>query len=126
MFYTESNSTLLHSKIFGGEDAVQGSYTYAALIKYKTVHHSSAVLISELFVLTSGRFAYNIEKAMYSDFYIFVGSVNTKEATIREIAEIIMHPAFPKDYANGHEKIPYADLAALRVSILNRNLKDMY
>ena len=111
-FFTESHSTLLTSKIIGGEIVTIHDYNFLAYLRYRGVQRCGGALISSSHVLTAGNCVYGLKVNTIWDITVTVGSTYARSGgelhTIRKIA-------YPPEFENRYPS-RVADLAVLHVS----------
>ena len=112
-FSTESDFTLLNSKIIGGEEVVEGTSSYAVYIKYENVLRAAGALISRTHVLTSAHSVFGLDTSP-ERFKIIIGSYvldDYDDDDIYYARNISFHANFSNEQPN-----LIADLAIITVS----------
>ena len=115
MFFIEHNSTLITSKIIGGQNAPWGSYTYIVKLYYVDGSYTTATLISESLVITTAQYINELGAPDFEGAYVEVVFIIFFEYlfycfNILCIQEVVVNgfdPSLP---------LPPGDFAIIRVS----------
>ena len=92
MLFAELDSALLESRILGGNQVTEGTYTYVVNVQEHHRHKCGGALISASHVLTAGHCVFGIR---LQDISVIVGSYYRESRIIRhEIANKLISSAF--------------------------------
>ncbi|CAF1109466.1 unnamed protein product [Rotaria sordida] len=113
----QNDVTLLSSRIVGGEDAVEASWSMMVSLRFPgTVHQCGGTLLSESFILTAAHCVVGLSIDSIMNVTVAVGMTNRSDPRqiIREIDHIYVHPnytsqslEFHHDIALLHVKTPF-------------------
>ncbi|CAF3557522.1 unnamed protein product [Rotaria sp. Silwood1] len=113
----QNDVTLLSSRIVGGEDAVEASWSMVVSLRFpEAFHQCGGTLLSESFILTAAYCVDNLSIGGEMNITVAVGMTNRFDPRqiIREVDRIYIHPNYSRearDYRNDiallHVKTPF-------------------